>query len=212
MSPEIRRTLGLSPFRIEALTDGVFAIVMTLLVLELGVPVITGGGVHAELLHRLGEMWPEFVSYAVSFLMLGFMWTVHHYQFKSIKQSDGVLAWVNLLFLMFVSLLPFTTSLLGKYINEQLPVLLYGGNIVACMVLRLILWNYATKGYRLVDKDIPPAVIKRSKIMLPTGIVVFIIGMGVSFVSTVISVCLFAAIIVFFSIRSTYYNRIRLES
>ena len=104
---------ALSPNRIEALTDGVFAIVMTLLVLELSVPAIAGGSAEAELTTRLFEMWPKFVSYTVTFVMLGFMWSIHHYQFDRIKSADSVLVWLNIVFLMLISLLPFSTSLLG---------------------------------------------------------------------------------------------------
>jgi uncharacterized membrane protein len=75
---------ALSPNRLEALTDGVFAIVMTILVLELGLPVITGELSNTELTIRLAAMWPKFLSFFVTFLMLGFMWSVHHYQFSNI--------------------------------------------------------------------------------------------------------------------------------
>ena len=105
--------ITLSPRRIEALTDGVFAIVMTLLVLELSVSAIAEGSVHAELWPRLIDMWPKFLSYAVTFLMLGFMWIFHHRQFSHIKRSDNVFAWINIIALMFVALLPFSTSMLG---------------------------------------------------------------------------------------------------
>ena len=69
---------------------------MTVLVLELGVPAVTGGSASAELTHRLLEMWPKFASYAITFLMLGFMWSIHHYQFRIIRHSDSVLAWAFL--------------------------------------------------------------------------------------------------------------------
>ena len=102
----------LSPHRLESLTDAVFAIVMTILVLELSVPAIAEGSAHAGLWSRLIDMWPKFLSYGVTFLMLGFMWIFHHRQFSHIRRLDNVFAWINIFALMFVALLPFSTSLL----------------------------------------------------------------------------------------------------
>ncbi len=198
----------LSPRRLEALTDGVFAIVMTLLVLELSVPAITEGSTHTGLWPRLIDMWPKFLSYAVTFLMLGFMWIIHHRQFSHIKGMDNVLAWINIIALMFVALLPFSTSLLGEHIDEQVAVLIYGSNLIACTIARYISWLYATGNYRLVDKDIDPREVKMPKVWLPMGGVVFIVGMGVSFLSTIASVYVFAASLLFFAVRSTLYYRV----
>ena len=133
-------SIALSPHRLEALTDGVFAIVMTLLVLELSVPVIAEGSVHTELGKQLLDMWPKFLSYVVTFFMLGVMWFHHHRQFSQIKQSDSILVWANIVYLMFVAILPFSTSLIGEYIEERLPVFIYGGNFIACWICRYIIW------------------------------------------------------------------------
>jgi len=201
--PAVIRT-ALSPNRVEALTDGVFAIVMTLLVLGLSVPLIAGSSVHTELPQRLLGMWPKFLSYCVTFLMLGFMWSMHHYQFMLIKRSDSVLAWINIVFLMFVSLLPFSMSMLGEYMEAQIPVLIYGGNLIACMVVRYVLWSYATGNYRLVDRDIDPREVKRPKVFLPVGAVGFMIGMGISFLNTVASICVFAGLLIFLSYAAPF--------
>ena len=96
--------------RVEALTDGVFAIAMTLLVLELGMPVITGGPVNTELLRRLFELWPKLLVYVLSFVLLGMTWVHHRLMFHYIERSDGKLAWMNIIFLMFVALVPFAAS------------------------------------------------------------------------------------------------------
>jgi uncharacterized membrane protein len=203
---------ALSPNRVEALTDGVFAIVMTILVLELGVPIITGDSVHTALTGRLLAMWPEFLSYFVTFLIIGFMWSVHYFQFSSIKRSDSGLVWLNIIFLMFMSLLPFSTSLLGQHMDEQVSVFIYGSNFIACMLMRYFQWTYATKNYRLVDRDISPVQVKQPKIMLLMGIGVCIIGIVLSFLSNIASICVFAAITIFFIIRTTLYRRIGISS
>ena len=93
----------MSPGRVEALSDGVFAIVITLLVLELSVPNFLG---HGDPGHptSLWEMRMELYNYAVGFLSLGIYWILHHYVFHFIKRSDGILAWLNILYLAFASL------------------------------------------------------------------------------------------------------------
>jgi uncharacterized membrane protein len=90
--------------RLEALTDGVFAIVMTLLVLDLSITGISQSSVQAELPRRLLELWPAFLSYAMSFIILGMIWLSHHRIFHYIRYSNPMLMWINILFLMFVAL------------------------------------------------------------------------------------------------------------
>jgi uncharacterized membrane protein len=153
----------ISKSRLEALTDGIFAIVMTLLVLEIAVPQILSHEpdvVRAELPKRLFDLWPKIFSYVISFIILAIYWRGHHRQFHYIKHSDGVLVWTNIMFLMAVSFLPFSTSLLGEYIDQQISVFIYGGNSIVIALLLYIQWRYATNHYRLVDKNLDPKYYK----------------------------------------------------
>jgi uncharacterized membrane protein len=199
---------ALSPNRLEALTDGVFAIVMTLLVLGLGEPVLKGSSMPQEFTQLL-DMWPKFISYVVTFLILGYMWSMHHWQFSFIKRSDCVLIWLNILFLMFTSLLPFSTFLLGEYIGQQLPVLVYGGNYMACMLMCFIKWSYATGKSRLVDTDIDWHEVRIRNMVVMIGIALFAIAMGISYLNPIVSIGLFAATIISAMIFSTLRFRIR---
>jgi uncharacterized membrane protein len=101
----------LSKSRIEALSDGVFAIALTLLVLKLEVPEHHHS--NQEMLRQLLDLYPQFVSYVVTFLIAGGFWYLHHLTFHFIRYVNGFLVWINLLFLMFVSLLPFSAGLMG---------------------------------------------------------------------------------------------------
>src|SRR5919204_959877 len=103
----------LSKNRIEALTDGIFAVVMTILVLDISVPQISshstvGGGVAVgtELLKRLFDLWPKILSFGISFVILAIYWMAHHRQFHYIKYSNRDLIWINIMFLMATCLLP----------------------------------------------------------------------------------------------------------
>jgi uncharacterized membrane protein len=189
----------ISKSRLEALTDGMFAIVMTLLVLEITVPQISSHEpdvVRAELSKRLLDLWPKIFSYVISFIILAIYWRGHHRQFHYIKHSDGVLVWTNIMFLMAVSFLPFSTSLLGEYIDQQISVFIYGGNSIVIALLLYIQWRYATNHYRLVDKNLDPNIIRRLPRRLLIGILAYLIAMVVSFVNIQSSVFLFTLIVI----------------
>ncbi len=177
--------------RLEALSDGVFAIVMTILVLELGVPLITGTSANTELLHKLLEMWLKFLAYGVSFLVLGVIWINHHLMSHHIRRADNKLVWINIIMLMFVALVPFSTSLLGEYGETQTAIVAYGANILLCLIMGFTLWAYATGRYRLVDRDIDPKLVRRTKFMFLISAFFFLLAMGVSFISPIASFCIY---------------------
>ena len=189
----------ISKSRLEALTDGMFAIVMTLLVLEITVPQISSHEpdvVRAELSKRLLDLWPKIFSYVISFIILAIYWRAHHRQFHYIKHSDGVLVWTNIMFLMAVSFLPFSTSLLGEYIDQQISVFIYGSNSIVIALLLYIQWRYATDHYRLVDKNLDPNIIRRLPRRVLIGILAYLVAIGVSFVNIQSSVFLFTLIVI----------------
>ena len=190
---------GLTKGRIEALTDGVFAIVMTLLVLEISVPQISSHSaetVGAELFKRLFDLWPKIFSYGISFIILAIYWRAHHRQFHYIKHADGILIWTNIMFLMAVSFLPFSTSLLGEYIDQQVSVFIYGGNSIIIAFFLYVQWRYATDHHRLVDKILDPNILRRLPTRVLIGIISYLIAIGVSFVNIQLSVLLFTLIVI----------------
>jgi uncharacterized membrane protein len=178
---------GLSSFlsihRIVGLTDGVFAIVMTLLVLEISIPEIAQSSVHTELPGRLIELWPKLLSYVISFIILGMFWYLHHIAFHYIKRSDNGLVWLNILFLMFIALIPFSTALFGSYGTEQLALVIYAINIILVSVMRFVIWIYATLKYRLVDNNISPSLLKWDRLISIGILFIFILMIGVSFIN-----------------------------
>jgi uncharacterized membrane protein len=164
---------------IEGLTDGVFAIVMTLLVLDLGVPILTGTLTHREFMPLL-EMWPEFACYFVTFLMLGFVWSMHHRVFSVMKYTDSVSIWLNIICLMFASLLPFSTSFLAANLGQRLPILTYEGNFLFIALFGYLNWSYVTGKYRLVNKDIEAREVRQRKIQFMSGTVLSAIAMAIA--------------------------------
>jgi uncharacterized membrane protein len=187
---------GIAPQRLIGLADGVFAIVMTILVLELGIPLVTEASAHGGLTQMLLEMWPEFLFYGLSFLVLGIFWFMHHAIFDSIKRYDPTLAWINIVFLMFVALIPFSTALYGEHGAEQVTARVYGVNMLLPFFLLWLMFLYATSNHRLVDTDIDPNVVKGGKIMGFVYFALILLALGISFVSPVASFAIYGFIVV----------------
>jgi uncharacterized membrane protein len=181
--------------RIEFLTDGIFAVVMTLLVLDISVPQISShyaiGNVAAgtELVKRLFDLWPKMLSFGISFVILAIYWVAHHRQFHYIKHSNRALIWINMMFLMAICLIPFSTSLLGEYRELEMSILVYGGNSIVIASLLYAQWRYVTTSHhgRLLDENLDP--ISKTTLSRRTllGIIVYLIATGFSFVYTQLS-------------------------
>ena len=137
--------LILSKSRIEALSDGVFAIAMTLLVLKLEVPEVMHHSSNAAMLQELLGMTPVFLTYVVTFLIAGGFWFLHQLTFHFIRQVDSILVSINLVFLMLVSLLPFSSGLMSHFFVHPVSQLFYYGNELAIACLLNIHWQYARR-------------------------------------------------------------------
>lgn len=144
----------LKPRRIEALRDGVFAIAMTLLAVELSVPDLLGTSGATGQPTSLLEVGPEFYSYALSFVVLGVFWIMHHYMFHFIRRSDGILVWLNVLFLMLVALIPFSTKLLNSNPGDATAAAFYGSFVILTNIVLVGMWYYVTRRRRFVSADI----------------------------------------------------------
>ncbi len=129
----------------EALTDGIFAIAMTLLVLELKVPDMPKHAGAGELLHKIGEEMPELFSFFVSFLYCGLLWVLHHLGMHFIRHLQIAMVWLNLMFLMSVSVMPFFCGLLGHFLHNRAAQEIYYGNMFLAATLLAAQWLLAKK-------------------------------------------------------------------
>ncbi|MGA7984496.1 MAG: TMEM175 family protein, partial [Burkholderiales bacterium] len=136
--------------RLLYFSDAVFAIAITLLALELRLPEDVAGGGDA-LWHALGAMWPKYLSFLVSFMVIGLYWQGHHRMFRLINRFDDRLLWINLLFLMCIVVIPFPTSVLGEHANQPAAVVFYACVLALTGLLQLAMWLYATFARRLVE-------------------------------------------------------------
>jgi uncharacterized membrane protein len=169
--------------RIVNFSDAVVAIAITLLVLDIRVPDIPDELVAQELPAQLLALWPKYFGYVLSFVSIISFWNIHHTIFSTIRGYDRGLILLNSLFLMFVAVVPFPTALLSEYGNHQLPVAIYAATLAVGRLLLTAIYWYATSGYRLVEPDQNPRVVRFFLIRGLTVPVIFLLTIGVSFLS-----------------------------
>ncbi|MCB0720895.1 MAG: DUF1211 domain-containing protein [Ignavibacteriae bacterium] len=138
--------------RIEALSDGVFSITMTLLILSVQVPPLSPDD--KTTIHKLLQVLPVLENYFISFIVLGLFWVRHQMQFREIRTSDRNLMWINIFFLMFVAIIPFTTSMMVEYSNNHISIQVYCFNLIILGVILIIHWEYAIRNHRLIDDNL----------------------------------------------------------
>jgi len=169
--------------RIVFFSDAVFAIAITILVLDIRLPDIPPGLVSRELPGQILALGPKYLSYVISFLVLAIYWQAHHRVFRPIRGYNKTLLWLNFLFLMTVAFLPFPTSLLGEYGEEQVSVVFYAANAaLASLLLTSISW-YATSGHRLVDPDLDNEALRQQRVRALAVPAVFLLSIAISFLS-----------------------------
>lgn len=191
------------PDRLKTLADGVFAIAMTVLVLQLSVPAATEG---TRLGKLLSELWPELLMYALSFLVLGVYWLIHHIIFNEIVRSDSTLVWLNIVFLMLAALIPFSTALIGEHGAETATALFYGGNLLALFLIGWATWTYASSGRSNLSSDVDEAVIRGGRAMGVVYATAFAVSLGLAFISPMASMIIYGIIVVVF-IGFTMFGR-----
>ena len=128
----------MSKNRVEALSDGVFAIVITLLILDIRVPDVE----YNQLLSSLIAVLPRIFAYIISFGVIGVYWLAHHQSLQLIGKLNGFLIWLNFLYLLAVSFMPFPTALLGRYPMQPIPIVIYGLNLIVANTTGLALTLY----------------------------------------------------------------------
>ncbi|MFA6169633.1 MAG: TMEM175 family protein [Candidatus Margulisiibacteriota bacterium] len=169
---------GLTTNRIEGLTDGIFAFSMTLLVMTLNLPDTAARSFSLQQL-LIGQS-DKFFNYGLSFVLIAVVWLIHHQQFHVIRRTDPGHLWINIFLLMFVALIPFSTTLVGDYPGSAAAELFFDGNLFAVGSLLFLNWEYATRGHRLVENNFPEERIRsgwRRTLVMPLAA---ILAMGIA--------------------------------
>ncbi len=198
--------------RIEAFSDGVFAIAITILILELGIPELPKTMpkelIAQELGRRLLELWPgKLVAYMLSFVVIGTYWVSHHMVFHHIRHSNRMLLWLNILFLLCVAFIPFPTALLGHYFDQRITVIIYAATLGFTSLVSQAIWVYASHGRRLVNHDISPSIVSEISRKNLTGALIYACAIAASFVSLPLSIGLLLLAPVLFILPSRIRRR-----
>lgn len=179
--------------RIEALSDGVFAVAMTLLVFGFRVNVAGPAQLRSALLH----VWPQLLAYILSFVIVGVYWVAHHTAFHFIARTNRRLLWCNNLFLMTIAFLPFPASLLGEYPSAQASIVLYGCTLIVANTSLTITWICAERA-GLLHAGLPAGYSRFVILVTMTPAAVYAAAVLVSFFNLKIPLVLFAAVPAFF--------------
>jgi len=166
--------------RLEALVDGVFAIAMTLLVLSIRIPDLANPTA-GDLFSQLVVLWPTILSFIISFIILGMFWVAHHTEFRFIKKLDHKLIWLNIFYLLFVSLLPFSAELLGRYPYNQAAVIVYGIHLMLMVLIHYFMWQHASHHKDLVVEDLDPRINKLADRLSYVGVGSYVLAIALSF-------------------------------
>jgi uncharacterized membrane protein len=195
--------------RLEAFSDGVFAIAITLLILDVTVP--PGSGAH--LAHSLAQEWPAYLAYVTSFLTIAVIWINHHAMFSKVTYADRRLVFSNSVFLMVVAFIPFPTRLLAEYVRDPngagTAAVFYGLTFVVLSVVFNLTWRAIAIDRRLVRDEVPQADLKAITRSFRPGIPMYIAATLVAFVSPVASAFLYLVIALFYALPAQLVTRVQ---
>lgn len=183
--------------RLEAFSDGVLAIIITIMVLELSAPTETD-------LSSLLSKAPVFLSYVFSFIYLGIYWNNHHHLFQITQKVNGKILWANLHLLFWLSLIPFTTAWIGDNYDVRLPVIAYGVVLLFCAIAYFILQSTIIKTH---DAEFPLREAVGSDTKGKISIVLYLLGIGLSFINPWFGIGLYIVVAVMWLIPDQRIER-----
>jgi uncharacterized membrane protein len=194
--------------RLEAFSDGVFAVAITLLALNL---TLAGPG-HGHLIDQLGSHWPSFVAYLISFFTIGIIWVNHHALIRSIRAVDRVLLFLNLVLLLFVVLIPFSTATVAEYLSAKLPsgysgdpkaaTALYAGVFIGLSAGFGLIFEWTLHGDR-VFQPVPPERRWAARLRFVGGAAVYVVAFVLALFSPYAAFTLMGLIAVYYIAERT---------
>jgi uncharacterized membrane protein len=182
--------------RLEAFSDGVFAVAITLLILEINVPA------GDDLWHQLKDEWPSFASFFVSFWVIGIIWVNHHGVIDHLKQADRGVLYLNLFVLMSVVFIPFSTALMAEHLksgaDEHVAAAVYAGAFVLMAVSFGVLWEYITRHRETLGVSLTDDEVRRISLAFQIGNPFYAVAVAVAFISP-------AAVLIIIGALAVYY-------
>ena len=181
--------------RLIFFSDAVFAIVMTLLVLDIRVPDVAPDKVQ-EVPGLVFELWPRILSYVLSFLVIGLYWIGHHQTFRYVRSYDRTLLWLNLLFLLSISFIPFPTALLGEYGELRFAVIFYAASMALARLLLALVWWYVFRGPIRTSDDLDRELASFHLLRSLAIPAIFVLSIGIAFFSPNLAIASWVLLVV----------------
>jgi uncharacterized membrane protein len=185
--------------RLEAFSDGVFAIAITLLVLTIAQPTN-----YRHLGDQLADRWPSFAAYGVSFSVIGIMWLNHHSIFTHFARVDRAFVYLNLLLLLTVVFIPYPTAIFGEALKrgegEEVAAVFYSVAMAANAFCWAALWLYASRGRRLLDDAFPESERTTATVLFTIGTVMYTLSVGVAFVNAYACLAFHALLAIYYAL------------
>jgi uncharacterized membrane protein len=180
---ETSRNIGFGKNRIETLTDGIFAFSMTLLVTGIEIPKEVGGFITIKEYTILQEIFPDVIHYIIAFLVIAIFWYIHHLQFHRVLFVDMKLLWINVIMLLFIALIPFSTSFVGDFPVAPLAQIIFELNMFIIGIFLYWEWSYATSYHHLIDPTVTGEIITIGKYRALVLPLLSAAGIGLSLMS-----------------------------
>jgi uncharacterized membrane protein len=189
--------------RLETFADGVMAIAITLLILDVRVPRLAG----SSLWSALAEQWPNYVAFVASFLTIGIIWVNHHHMFKLIERTTHAFLMLNVVFLMTICFLPFPTALVAEYIRNpdgrHVATAVYGGTMTAIAIMFNVVWRYAGSWHRLLVPGISDAALAKMNRDYLAGPAAYATVTLVAFIQPYVSLAIIGGLCVYWLLPGT---------
>ncbi len=199
----------MSTSRVEAFSDGVFAVAITLLVLQFTIPEVESG----KLLAKVLGQWPQLVTYVASFLTVGVVWVNHHTIFRNLRAVDRTIQFINLVLLMTVVLVPYPTALLGRYLNSgfdgSVAAAFYAVVMTAMAIAFQFLVAWALTHPNLLRPEVQGARVGTVLPRFALGLVTYAVSIGLAFVSTWLVVALYAFTAIYYAFNQLSWEERR---
>jgi uncharacterized membrane protein len=157
-----------------------------------------------ELANVLPQVWPKLLSHAVSFVVIGIYWIGHHNMFMHIRRHDRVLLWLNVWFLMWISVMPFAAGLITLYEDEQAALLFYGGILAASGLTLDLIWWYATRRRHLVDANMDPELVRFVHRRVLVAPLAYLVAMAASFASMILAELIIVAAVLYYIVPTRF--------
>jgi uncharacterized membrane protein len=184
--------------RLEAFSDGVFAVAITLLILEINVPE------GQNLWHQLKEEWPSFASFFISFWVIGIIWVNHHGLLDHLKRTDRGVLYLNLLVLMTVVFIPFSTALMAEHLksgaDEKVAAIVYASAFLAMGIAFNLFWTYIVKHRRKLGVEIPDEEVRRMSVGFMIGSPLYALAVIMAFISPAVVLVIVGAVAAYYMV------------